>query len=85
MDPERPSGSGGVAATRDRTWRQPLLLTPEEAAEILRISRAHLYELILSGLIRSIKIGRCRRIPPSALEEFVAAMLAEQCPDVMRT
>ena len=57
---------------------RPLLYTVEEAAELLRISRAHLYEYILSGRIRSLKRGRSRRIPPSALEEFVTDLMAEQ-------
>jgi excisionase family DNA binding protein len=49
-----------------------LLLTPEEAAEMLGIGRTKVYELMASGQLRSVKIGRCRRITTTALTEFVA-------------
>ena len=48
-----------------------ILLSPEVAAEALSLSRATIFDLIRKGKIRSIKIGRSRRIPVSALEEFV--------------
>jgi len=34
-------------------------LTPEEAAELLGIGRSKVYELMASGVLRSIKVGRC--------------------------
>ena len=52
-----------------------LLLTPEEAADVLRIGRAKLYDLIRNDVLRSVKIGGSRRIPRSALEQYVAALL----------
>jgi excisionase family DNA binding protein len=39
-----------------------LLLRVEEAAEIIGLSRAKLYELLTDGRIPSIKLGRSRRI-----------------------
>lgn len=57
---------------------RPLLYTVEQGAELLQISRAHLYDYIADGRIRTVKLGRSRRIPPSALDEFVAELLAEQ-------
>jgi excisionase family DNA binding protein len=48
-----------------------LLLTPEEAAESLGVSRSLVYELIGSGRLESVRIGTCRRIPIGALEMFV--------------
>ena len=56
---------------------EPLMLTVPEAADRLRISRTRVYELILSGELRSLKLGRVRRIPMSALEEFIAERLNE--------
>ena len=55
----------------------PLLLTVDEACESLHISRPTLYGLITDGSIRSIKIGRARRIPLEALERFIEAALSE--------
>ena len=48
-----------------------LLLTPDEAAERLRISKAHLYDLKARQKIRFVKIGRCLRFRPQDLEAFV--------------
>lgn len=56
---------------------EPLLCTPEEAADALRIGRAKVYDLIRNGDLRSIKIGGSRRVPRSALEEYVAALEAQ--------
>ena len=50
---------------------EPLLLTPAQAAKALGISRTSLYPLLLDGTITSVKIGRSRRIPRAALEEYV--------------
>lgn len=48
-----------------------LLLTPEDAAEMLSISRSKLYELLAAGEVESVRIGGSRRIPVDALEDFV--------------
>jgi excisionase family DNA binding protein len=47
------------------------LLTPEEVADQLRVGRTKVYELLASGKLRSVKIGRRRRVSPGALEEFI--------------
>lgn len=49
-----------------------IAFTVEEVAKNCRLSRSRVYALIASGELRSIKIGRLRRIPASAVEEFVA-------------
>jgi excisionase family DNA binding protein len=54
-----------------------LLLTPEEVADALRIGRAKVYDLMRNGHLRSIKIGGSRRVPRSALEQYVAGLLDE--------
>jgi excisionase family DNA binding protein len=46
----------------------------EEAAAALRLSRAVLYELIRSGQLRTVKQGRRRLVPLSALAEYVASL-----------
>ena len=48
-----------------------LLLTVEEAANRLRIGRTVMYNLVRSNRIRTIKIGRLRRVPVDALREYV--------------
>lgn len=49
-----------------------LLLRPEEAAEVLGISRSRFYVLLAQKQIRSIKLGRSRRIPLVELERWIA-------------
>jgi excisionase family DNA binding protein len=49
-----------------------LLVRPEDAAQALGIGRTKVYELMRSGVLRSVKIGGLRRIPAAALAEFVA-------------
>ena len=55
-----------------------LLLTVPEAAKALAISRSKLYELLASGAVSSIRIAGSRRIPLTALEEYIAQLLAER-------
>ncbi len=57
---------------------EKLLLTPEQAAEQLGISRAQIYRLIKAKQIRTAKIGKLRRISPAALQEFVQRAEAEE-------
>jgi len=47
------------------------LLRLEEAAQILKLSRATLYKLIATGQIPSVKLGRSRRIPAAALKQWL--------------
>ena len=48
-----------------------LLYTPEGAAAKLASGRTTIYELMKSGELRSVKIGRSRRIPADALQDYV--------------
>lgn len=51
------------------------LLSAEEVAEALHIGRTRVYELLYAGEIRSVKIGRLRRVPVDALREYVARLV----------
>jgi excisionase family DNA binding protein len=52
----------------------PVLYGVDEAATALRLSRSLIYELIRSGRLRSVKQGRRRLVPVSALDEYVASL-----------
>jgi excisionase family DNA binding protein len=51
-----------------------LLLTPEHAADKLAIGRTTVYALMQRGELRSVKIGRSRRVPADALDEYVGKL-----------
>ncbi|MBW3605478.1 MAG: helix-turn-helix domain-containing protein [Actinobacteria bacterium] len=48
-----------------------LLLTAEEAAQIVGVGRTTMYELLPVGAVKSVRIGWCRRIPSDVLAAFV--------------
>lgn len=52
----------------------PLVLKVEELMSILSIGRNTAYELVRSGQISSIRIGRIYRIPRASLEEYLQKM-----------
>lgn len=54
-----------------------LLYRVEEAAEALCISRTQVFDLIRLNKLTSVKIGRARRIPVSAVSEYVTTAIAE--------
>lgn len=47
-----------------------LLVTPDEAARRLSISRAQVYRLMGRGELLYVKIGRLRRVPVAELERI---------------
>ena len=50
---------------------EKLLLTPNEAAKALSISRSKLYELIGQDRLSTVQIDTSRRIPAHVLVEFI--------------
>lgn len=58
-----------------------LLLTVPQAADRLGVGRSLLYEMIRRGEVQSIRLGRARRIPVSALERFVRERLEAEAGD----
>jgi len=52
----------------------PVLYRVDEAAAALRLSRSLVYELIRSGRLRTVRQGRRRLVPVSALADYVESM-----------
>ena len=50
----------------------PLVLRVDDLMPILDIGRNAAYELVRSGQIRSVRVGRKLRIPKQAVEDFLA-------------
>jgi len=57
-----------------------LLYRPEEGAAMLRVSRSRVFELLASGELESVTIGRSRRIPRQALENYVRRLVGDTAP-----
>ena len=49
------------------------MYTPTQVPALLQLSRTKTYQLLATGEIGSVLIGRCRRIPVGDLEDFIAA------------
>lgn len=50
------------------------LLTVEDVAERLRMSRTAVFALLRGGSLRSVQIGNRRRVPAAALDDYVASL-----------
>lgn len=55
-----------------------LMITVEEAGELIGVSRTDMYDLIGDGAIQSVKIGALRRVPRTALDAYVARLSSHQ-------
>lgn len=59
---------------------EQLLYRVEDAAKVLSLGRSKTFELIANGELRSVQIGRSRRVPRSALEEYADALDGDTVP-----
>jgi excisionase family DNA binding protein len=50
---------------------EPLLLRADEAAIVLGIGRTKVFEMLASGDLPAIRIGRCVRVPKDRLERWI--------------
>lgn len=56
--------------TAETDTRPRILLTVEEASDVLSIGRTTMFDLIRTGRVASVRIGRLRRVPMDALRVF---------------
>jgi excisionase family DNA binding protein len=68
--------TGRVVVPSPRQPPQPAVraYTVEEVADLLHVGRDKVYYLLRTGQLRSIKIGKSRRITERHLAEFVASL-----------
>lgn len=78
-----PSTQPGSAATGVQIKEHNLAVTAEAVARLndiktvmarLRVGRSTVFELFDSGQLRSVKIGRRRLVPESALIQFIESL-----------
>ena len=53
----------------------PRLLTVDDTAQVLSVSRWRVYQLIWGGELRSVKIGRSQRIPTESIDAYITGLL----------
>jgi excisionase family DNA binding protein len=51
------------------------LMSVEEARHDLGIGRTKFYELVKFGRLKTIKIGRLRKVTPEAIETLIASLV----------
>jgi excisionase family DNA binding protein len=61
----------------ESTKPQRRLITVQEAADELAISRWSVYRLIWDGRVQSVQLGRCRRIVRQSLDDYLAELIEE--------
>ncbi|MET9592028.1 helix-turn-helix domain-containing protein [Streptomyces sp. NPDC006516] len=63
-----------------RTERAPALdlLTVPQVMARLQLGRSAVYDLLRTGQLASITLGRARRIPTHALTDFIRARLEQE-------
>jgi len=66
----------GQDEQRQPRWRSGEVeaYTVEQAAEMLHVGRDKVYCLLRTGQLRSIKIGKLRRITGQHVAEFIASL-----------
>ena len=70
--------SATTAPANPTSAESKLLLTVEEAADQLGVGRTVMYRLLSSGAVKSVTLGRLRRIPRECLSDFVADLRSHQ-------
>jgi excisionase family DNA binding protein len=53
---------------------ETVLLRVPDVMERLSVGQTKVYELMSSGELRSVKVGRARRVPSDELERFMAEL-----------
>jgi excisionase family DNA binding protein len=61
-----------ISKERERT---EYLMNPAEVRQLLGLGRTYTYQLLATGVIPSIRIGRLRKVRRSDLDAFIEAHL----------
>ncbi|MEV0577642.1 helix-turn-helix domain-containing protein [Streptomyces sp. NPDC050392] len=66
-----------LTAPESDVFTGPVLYRVTDAMRVLSMSRTVIYDLIRAGRLRTVKQGRTRLIPASAITEYVALLERE--------
>ena len=59
----------------ETTSSEKMLLCVEEVGSLLGVGRTKMYQLIWSGEIDSVTIGRSRKIPRAAVQAYIDSLM----------
>ena len=77
LDYAPPTNSSSHSGSKQRGHdEKALLITVDEAARLLGCGRSFAYNLVLSGELVTVKLGRLRRVPVGAVHQYIANRLA---------
>jgi excisionase family DNA binding protein len=77
MSARRGGGQGEPAPHPVPPAFEPLLLDSREVSRLLGISRTKAFQMIATGGVPVIRIGRCARVPRAALERWISQQTKE--------
>lgn len=63
--------AAAAVAPADPAANVRVMLTVEQAAERLAVSRSHVYGMLRDGKLRGVKLGRARRIAASEIDQLI--------------
>ena len=69
-------GTGAASGSPPDLADKPWLLDSCAVAHLLGIGRTKTFQLIASGELPSVRLGRCVRVPASALQSWIDARIA---------
>ena len=75
-----PDDVDGVVTVRPNVWLlssedvPPILFSPEDLMRLLGLGRARVFELLRRQEIRSVKVGRMRKVSARALCDYVSRL-----------
>ena len=64
----------GFRHTNGQGKQMPKLYSEADVRRLIPIGHSKYYELIGSGALRSVRIGRRRLVPASAVDEYIASL-----------
>lgn len=67
-----------ASSAREQTPTPPLAISVGEAAKALGVNHTSLYRLLMRGELGSVKVGRRRIVPVSALQAFLERGLEDE-------
>ena len=76
-NPNRPAPANRTPLVGTDHRQDIRLYKVSDVMQILSLSRTVIFELLRSGRLRSVKQGRTRLIPASALREYIALLEQE--------